>query len=154
MEGIPIRNMIVILESISDNLSISTDPDVLTEYVRTALADSIANLFRIKNQPLKVITFKPVLEDKIGQSLNSELDSRYNLGLSPDEVNELFAKIKDEMDKMNRDGDKPIVLVSPVIRRYVRRFLEPVFSQITVLSYSELPPTVPLDTVGQIEIIE
>ena len=154
MEGIPIRNMIVILESISDNLSISTDPDVLTEYVRTALADSIANLFRIKNQPLKVITFNPALEDKIGQSLNSELDSRYNLGLSPDEVNELFAKIKDEMDKMNRDGDKPIVLVSPVIRRYVRRFLEPVFSQITVLSYSELPPTVPLETVGQIEIIE
>ena len=82
-----------------------------------------------------------------------ELDSRYNLGLSPDEVNELFAKIKDEMDKMNRDGDKPIVLVSPVIRRYVRRFLDPVFSQITVLSYSELPPTVPLDTVGKIEII-
>ena len=146
--------MIVILESISDNLSISTEPDVLTEYVRTALADSIANLFRIKNQPLKVITFKPALEDKIGQSLNSELDLRYNLGLNPDEVNELFAKIKDEMDKMNRDGDKPIILVSPVIRRYVRRFLEPVFSQITVLSYSELPPTVPLDTVGQIDIIE
>jgi len=153
-ENIPIRNMIVILESISDNIGLSKDPDVLTEYVRTALADSIANLFRIKNQPLKVITFKPTLEDKIGQSLKNELDSRYNLGLSPDEVNLLFGNIKKEIDNMNRDGDKPIILVSPVIRRYVRRFLEPVFSQITVLSYSELPPIVPLDTVGQIDIIE
>lgn len=153
-ENIPIRNMIVILESISDNIGISKDPDVLTEYVRTALADSIANLFRIKNQPLKVITFKPTLEDKIGQSLKNEIESRYNLGLSPDEVNLLFGNIKKEIDNMNRDGDKPIILVSPVIRRYVRRFLEPVFSQITVLSYSELPPIVPLDTVGQIDIIE
>lgn len=153
-EGIPIRNMIVILESISDSLGISTDPDVLTEYVRTALADSIANLFQIKNQPLKVITFSPALEDKIGQSLKSEIDSRYNLGLSPNEVNGLFTKIKNESDKMNRDGDKPIILVSPVIRRFVRKFLEPVFPQIVVLSYSELPPTVPLDNVGQIEIIE
>jgi flagellar biosynthesis protein FlhA len=153
-EGIPIRNMIIILESISDNIVISKDPDVLTEYVRTALADSISNLFRIKNQPLKVITFKPTLEDKIGQSLKNELDSRYNLGLSPEEVNLLFGNIKKEIDKMNRDGDKPIILVSPVIRRYVRRFLEPVFSHITVLSYSELPPIVPLDTVGQIDFIE
>ena len=55
---------------------------------------------------------------------------------------------------MNRVGDKPIILVSPVIRRFVRKFLEPVFPLTTVLSYSELPPTVPLDTVGQIDIIE
>ena len=153
-EGIPIRNMVVILESISDSLGISTDPDVLTEYVRTALADNIANLFQIKNQALKVITFSPMLEDKIGESLKNGQDSRYNLGLGPNQVNDLFTKIKDETDKMNRDGDKPIILVSPVIRRFVRRFLEPVFPFVTVLSYSELPPTVPLDTVGQIEIIE
>ena len=95
-----------------------------------------------------------MLEDKIGQSLKNEQDSRYNLGLGPNQVNDLFTKIKDETDKMNRDGDKPIILVSPVIRRFVRRFLEPVFPFVTVLSYSELPPTVPLDTVGQIEIIE
>ena len=82
------------------------------------------------------------------------MDSRYNLGLSPEGVNELFTKIRTETDKMNRDGDTPIILVSPVIRRFVRRFLEPVFPNITVLSYSELPPTVPLDTVGQIEINE
>ncbi len=153
-EGIPIRNMIVILESISDSLSISTDPDVLTEYVRTALADNIANIFQVKNQPLKVITFLPKLEDKIGQSLKNEIDSRYNLGLNPEGVNELFTKIRTETDKMNRDGDTPIILVSPIIRRYVRRFLEPVFPNITILSYSELPPTVPLDTVGQIGINE
>ncbi len=65
--------MIVILESISDSLSISTDPDVLTEYVRTALADNIANLFQAKNQPLKIITLSPALEDKIGQSLKNLL---------------------------------------------------------------------------------
>ena len=81
-------------------------------------------------------------------------DFIHNLGLNPNEVNDLFTNIKDETDKMNRDGDKPIILVSPVIRRYVRRFLEPVFPLIIVLSYSELPPTVPLDTVGQIDIIE
>ena len=153
-ESIPIRNMVVILESISDSLNISTDPDVLTEYVRTALADSIANLFQIKNKPLKVITLMPTLEDKIGQSLKNETDSRYNLGLSPDGVNNLFTNIRTETDKINKDGDTPILLVSPVIRRFIRRFLEPVFPNVIVLSYSELPPTVPLDTVGQIEINE
>ena len=153
-EGIPIRNMIVILESISDNLNISTDPDVLTEYVRTSLADNIANLFQVKNQAMKVITFSPVLEDKIGQSLKNEIDSRYNLGLSHEKVNELFTKVKEESENMTKNGEIPIILVSPVIRRFVRRFLEPVFPTLTVLSYSELPPSVQLDTIGQIEINE
>jgi len=146
--------MIVILESISDNLNISTDPDVLTEYVRTSLADNIANLFQVKNQAMKVITFSPGLEDKIGQSLKNEIDSRYNLGLSHEKVNELFTKVKEESENMTKNGEIPIILVSPVIRRFVRRFLEPVFPTLTVLSYSELPPSVPLDTVGQIEINE
>ena len=66
--------MVVILESIADNLNVSTDADVLTEYVRTALSNTITNQYKINDQPLKVITLNPSMEDHIAQSLKNTPD--------------------------------------------------------------------------------
>ncbi len=153
-EGIPIRNMVVILEAIADNVNVSTDPDVLTEYVRTALSNTITNQYKPNGQTLKVITLNPGMEDQIAQSLKNTPDARYNLGLNPQQVTSVFEQIRDKMEQMASEGCQSILLVSPVIRRHIRKFLEPVFEQLTVLSFSELLPTVQLDNIGNIEIIE
>lgn len=153
-EGIPIRNMVVILETISDNLILSTDPDVLTEYVRTALSNTITYQFKPNGHPLKVITLNPVMEDKIAQSLKNTPESRYNLGLNPEQVTSVFEQVREKSDMLTSEGSQSILLVSPIIRRHIQKFFEPVFEHLTVLSFSELLPTVQLDTVGNIEINE
>jgi flagellar biosynthesis protein FlhA len=64
-----------------------------------------------------------------------------NMGLTPQQVNKLFESIGEKTEQIIAGGAKPILLVSPQIRRMVKNFIEPVFPQTYVLSYNELNPT-------------
>ena len=73
-----------------------------------------------------------------------------NLGLSPDQVSTLFQKIAERVEDMNMLSVRPALLVSPQIRRAVRKFLESVFSNVLVISYMELTPDTEVKSVGSI----
>ncbi|KAA3617607.1 MAG: flagellar biosynthesis protein FlhA [Calditrichaeota bacterium] len=148
-EKIPVRNLIVILETIADNSAFSKDSEVLTEYVRQSLAETITDMLKNQENTITVAMFDPVLEDHIMNSIKTN-GLAQNLGLAPDQVSALFQDIAEKVEEINIMGIKPALLVSPQIRRAVRKFLESVFSNVLVISYMELTPDTEVKSVGSI----
>ena len=149
-EKIPIRNLIIILEAIADYANQTKDPDVLTEFVRAALAETITDIFRKGQTELSVATLEPQLEDSIMGALKNGNGTSQNLGFSPQQVNNLFDDLSNKVDTMMSGGSQPILLVSPLLRRQVRNFIEPVLPNLSVLSFSELTAETDLNSVGAI----
>jgi len=150
-EGIPVRNLVNILETLGDYALTTKDPDQLTEQVRSALADTITNMFRVGDEPVQVATLSPSLEDQILQSIRQGEVYVGNLGLTPQQVKEVLTGISEQVEKIVKAGGRPVLLVSPPIRRAVRNFIETVLPSVAVLSFAELSPTVELRSVGTVE---
>ena len=149
-EKIPVRNLVIILETLADYAAITKDADTLTEYVRISMADTITNVFKNGKSDIAVTTFDSRLEDQIMDVIKEGKGNSRNLGLTPAQVNTLFKSIGKNIEKMVLDNRRPAILVSPQIRRYVRSFIEPVLPDVSVLSFSELTSDTNLNTVGSI----
>ncbi len=150
-EKIPIRNMVIILETMADYATFSKDSEVLTEYVRQALAETITDILKNDQNVVTVAMFDPVLEDHVMNSIKNN-GMAQNMGFSPEQVNTLFQNIADKVEAMSSLGLRPAILVSPQIRRAVRKFIESIFSNVMVISYMELTPDTEVKTVGSIGI--
>jgi flagellar biosynthesis protein FlhA len=150
-ERIPVRNLVLIMETIADYAPFSKEPDVLTEYVRKALSETITDYFRRDQEEIVVTTLEPRLEDRIMEAVKNGNGHSQNLGFTPNQVNRLFASIGEKVEQMVTAGNQPILLVSPQIRRHVRNFIEPVLPNVSVVAYSELTPDTNLQTVGAIK---
>lgn len=147
-ERIPIRNLVTILETIADYAAFTKDAEVLTEYVRTALAETITDMLKSDDNHVLVTLLEPNLEDHIMAVLKSNSGQFQNLGLSPDQVNALFEDLSNKIEAMAGAGVQPAILVSPQIRRAVRKFIESIFPNVFVVSYSELTADTELKSVG------
>lgn len=149
-EKIPIRNLVIILETISDFGAMTKDSDILTEYVRASLSDIITASYKQNTGQLTIATFDPQLEDKIAGFVKSGSAQAFNLGFSPAEVNLLFDSIGEKVQAMLAEGSRPAILVSPQIRRHVKNFIDQVLPDVSVLSYAELTSDVNLNSVGAV----
>jgi flagellar biosynthesis protein FlhA len=149
-EAIPVRNLVTILETLADFAPTVKDPDLLTEYVRSSLSDTITDLFREGVAPISVATLEPQLEDHILQSTQRGEAFIGTMGFSPDQVKDVLTSISRQVETIIEAGGKPALLVSPPVRRVVRRFIETVLPNVAVLSFSELLPIVELRSVGTV----
>jgi flagellar biosynthesis protein FlhA len=149
-ERIPIRNLVLILETIADYVPFTKDAGVLTEYVRSALAETITDCLKQEDNQIVVATFEPRLEDAIMESVKSGNGQSHNLGFSPNQVNILFENIADKVGQMASSGYRPVLLVSPPIRRAARSFIDPVLPNVSIVAYSELTPDVNIKSIGVI----
>ncbi len=147
-ERVPIRNLVTILETIADYAAFTKDADVLTEYARTALAETITAMLKLENGQVTVAMLEPKLEDHVLNMMKEGNVHLQNLGFSPRQVNALFENIAERVEEMSNYGVRPTLLVSPQIRRAVRRFIESVFPNVFVISYSELTAETELKSVG------
>ncbi len=147
-EKIPIRNLVSILETLADYAPFSKDHEVLTEYVRIALSETITDHFKQMDNKITVTTLDPLLEDEIMQTIKKGNGTAQNLGLSPMQVNKLFDNINEKIEQMALKGTPPAILVSPQVRRHFRNFIEPILPNLSVISYSELASDTSLQTVG------
>jgi len=150
-EKIPIRNLVIILETIADYAPYSKDPEVLTEYARIAMAETITDMLRSHDGKVTIAMLEPRLEDYIMNQMKNNTQVTQNLGLNPDQVNELFQDLADKVEKQASVGVRPTMLVSPQIRKAVRKFVESVFSNLFIISYSELTSDTELKSVGVIK---
>ncbi len=147
-ERIPIRNLVTILETVADYAAFTKDADVLTEYARTALVETITAMLKSENGQVTVAMLEPKLEDHVLNMMKEGSVHLQNLGFSPRQVNTLFENIAELVEEMSNLGVRPALLVSPQIRRAVRRFIESVFPNVFVISYSELTSDTELKSVG------
>lgn len=150
-EKVPIKDMVSILESLADNSRNTKDIEVLTEYVRFALARSICSSLIDENGVIRVITLNPKIEDVIANSIQKSVQGSFP-AVDPDTTQKLLSSIKNEINSSYFNEGQPIVLVSPKIRPSFRKLVEMVFPNLYVLSLNEIPNDVEIKTEGVVNI--
>ncbi|MDP2039418.1 MAG: flagellar biosynthesis protein FlhA [Ignavibacteria bacterium] len=151
-ENIPIKDFVQILEALIDYSKTTKNVDVLTEYVRHTIGETIANIYRDNNGIIHATALSEALEGSITKSLQAQKDNIVTLGLHPTVLRELNIQLRAAADKFNSLGYPPILITSATIRPYFYRLINSSFPDWSILSYSELPANVELEFIGKIEV--
>ncbi|EIJ81483.1 flagellar biosynthesis protein FlhA [Bacillus methanolicus PB1] len=150
-ENVSIRNLPVIFETLADFGKVTTDTDLLTEYVRQALARQITNQYTGQEKTLKVITLSGKVEKKIAEGVQQTEHGNY-LSLDPSISQQILESIASQIEQLSLMDQTPVVLCSPAVRMYVRQLTERYFPQIPILSYNELEANVEVQSVGVVNV--
>lgn len=149
-EGIPIRDLETILETLGDHANVLKDMDIVTEYVRQALKRTITRRFAEANS-LRVITLDTQIEDMIVSSVKKSDQGSY-LAMAPDVIQQIVSATNHEIDKIKDVIPTVIILTSPVVRIYFKKLTDQFIPNITVLSYSEIDAAAQIQAIGNISL--
>ena len=149
-EGIPVNNLLTILETLADYAPRTKDTQILTEYVRQALSRQITSQYTAADGRLNAVTLDPELEDELEQALDSSEQGKY-LALPPRQAQELIDKIAAEMQNLLEVGYDPILLVAPNIRKPLKELTHRSLERLIVLSFNELESDVDLEIHGTVK---
>lgn len=150
-EKVSIRDLVTIFETLADHGHYTKDPDILTEYVRQSLSRQITQQFSPGGDTLRVITVGPQLEKKIAESVQQTEHGSY-IALDPVSTQQIYQKLNEHVNRQLQSGQQPIVLASPTIRMYLRQIIERTMQEVPVLSYSELEPSIEVQSVGVVNL--
>ena len=149
-EGIPIKDMETILESISDSAAAGADLTMIIENIRTALKRTITSKFCQGGQ-MRVLTLDAELEKMMVSSLTKG-EQGYYMALQPDILQDVVMQIGTAAKKFHELAQDPIILTSQVIRVYVYRMLEQFYPSVYVLSFHEITNNVQIQAIGSISV--
>jgi len=129
-EHVSIEDMITILETLADYVTITRDTDILTEYVRKVLSTNICRKYQI-NGIIQVITFDEKIEKFIENNMR-------NKTLQSNKLKKLLKVLGEKIQLLINYGIKPVILSSPIIRFYLKRLTWKSFPHLIILSYNEI----------------
>ncbi|HET6865030.1 MAG TPA: flagellar biosynthesis protein FlhA [Solirubrobacteraceae bacterium] len=149
-EGVSIRDLGAIVESVGDKARITRDPSLLAEYARQALGRAITAPHLDPAQTLRVITLDPTIEQELATSITQTSDGEY-LAMEPTRAQAVLTAVKSQTDHAAaRGGFRPVLLCSARVRRHVRRLVESAVPHLPVCSYNEVAPGISVETIGVI----
>lgn len=149
-EGIPIKDLGTILETVADAGATTHDIDMITEQVRGALSRTITRRF-CENGQLRVVTLDAEVEKRVLSALTKN-DRGVYLALSPDIMQQIVSQLGELRKKFNELSQTPIVLTSQIIRVYLSRMLHQFYPDIYVLSFNEITSNVQIQAIGNIAL--
>ncbi len=151
-ERIPVKDLTTILETLADYCHQTKNTDVLTEYCRASLAETITKRFVTEENEIVLVMLDAGLESNlIGKAQQGALNSN-TLGLSPEVLETLYKTASQVFQDMIRQGYDPILLTSPVLRFTLYEFLAPILPDINVLSYNDISADVQFKTFDRLRI--
>ena len=148
-EGISIRDLLTIFETLADHSNGTRDTDVLTEYVRQSLKRAISNKYFPANDVTSVVTLDPKVEQEIMQSVKQTEQGAY-LTLDPEKTRAIMNSVETEIAKLESLGKNAIIITSPIVRMYFKKLTEDYFKDLIVISYNEVESNVELQSVGMV----
>ncbi len=148
-EGISIRDLLTIFETLADYAATTRDTDILTEYVRQSLKRAISSKFFPANETTSVVTLDPKLEQEIMGSVKQTETGAY-LTLDPEKTKAIMKSVGNETDKLESLGKNPIIITSPIVRMYFKRLTEDYYKDLVVVSYNEIDSNIELQSVGMV----
>ncbi len=151
MEGVSIRDLLTIFETLADFATSTRDTDILTEYVRQALKRAICAKFFAPNETTSVVTVDAKVEQEIMGSVKQTEQGAY-LTLDPEKTRAIIDSTKEEIEKLESLGKPPIVITSPIVRIYFKKMTEQYLNDLIVISYNEIEPNVELQSVGTVKL--
>ena len=150
-EGISIRDLLTILETLSDHAATTRDTDVLTEYARQSLKRAISSKYFPANEVTSVITLDPKVEQEIMASVKQTEQGAY-LTLDPEKTKAIMASLETEIAKLENLGKNAIIITSPIVRMYFKKLTEDYFKDLIVVSYNEVESNIELQSVGMVSL--
>jgi len=150
-EGVSIRDMLTIVETLADYAPVTKDPDVLTEYVRQRLARAIVAPYIAEDGTLPVLTLEQDVEDVLVNSIKHTEHGSY-LSVEPNMATSIANSASKEIEKVVATGFQPVLLCSPALRRHFRRMVEQFAPSIMVFSHSELPGNIRFKSLGKVSL--
>ncbi len=148
-EGISIRDLLTVFETLADYATTTRDTDILTEYVRQSLKRAISNKFFPANETTSVVTLDPKLEQEIMASVKQTEQGAY-LTLDPAKTKGIMESLGVEVKKLEDLGKIPLVITSPIVRAYFKKLTEDYYKDLVVVSYNEVESSVELQSVGMV----
>ncbi|MCM3017224.1 flagellar biosynthesis protein FlhA [Priestia megaterium] len=150
-ENVSIRNLPIIFEVLADYGKMTSDTDLLTEYVRQGLARQITSQYTVQEGLLRVLTLSGKVEKTMAEAVQQTEHGNY-LSLDPNVSQAIVESIAKQTETLSFQEQSPIVLCSPAVRMYVRQITERYFPHMAVLSYNELEANVEVQSVGVVDI--
>ncbi|MDD2375599.1 MAG: flagellar biosynthesis protein FlhA [Eubacteriales bacterium] len=149
-EGVSIRDMGTILETLSDYSGATRNPDMLIEYCRQRLKRTISKRF-VGDGIARVITLDPQLEQLIIERLRQTEQGSF-VALSPDQIQKLLHNLRSALERMMSVGINPVVLTSPAVRPHFKKMVEQMSPELAVLSYNEIDAAIEIHAEGMVSI--
>lgn len=150
-EGISIRDLLTIFETLADHAATTRDTDVLTEYARQSLKRAISGKYFPANEVTNVITLDPKVEQEIMGSVKQTEQGAY-LTLDPEKTKGIMSALEEEVKKLEDLGKSPIIITSPIVRMYFKKLTEDYFRDLIVVSYNEVESNIELQSVGMVSL--
>ncbi len=150
-EGIPVRNLVTILETLADYAPVTKDTGLLTEYVRAALARQITKMLSADGKTIHVLTLTPKTEERL---LAAQREDGEAQPLDPTWLNRFYDSLGKEVRRIMQENYHPVLLVTPVLRAYVRSITERLFPKVAVVSYQEILPEAEVHSLGMVGVGE
>ncbi len=152
-EFVPVKDLVQILEALIDYSKVTKNIDVLAEYVRHSIGDTIANLYKDDFGIIRAVAMGENIEAFITKSLQNQKDAVQTLGLSPVILKELNRGLSNNLDKFKLLGYPPVIITSATIRPYFYRLINSSFPDFSVISYSELPSQIEIEFIDRLEVL-
>ncbi len=152
MEGVSIRDLLTIFETIADYCKSVRNPDLLTRYVRKVLGRGIIKKYLNSENRLVMITLDRAVEDLIGSGLQHREDGSTNLQLDPEMAQRILKGVAKEVEKFNTSGTQPVLVCGSLIRWEFRQLLHRFIPGITVVAFDEIPQGTETQSLGMVTI--
>ena len=150
-EGVSIRDLVTIAETLADRGRQTKEVEALTESVRGALARQITVQHRAPDGALHAITLHPMLERQLAASLQ-QTDNGNALVIEPALLQGMLAEVARQLERTMASGDHPVLLTSSRIRRPLRRLTERSLPALPLLAFNEVASEVDVRAVGTVEV--
>jgi flagellar biosynthesis protein FlhA len=148
-EQIPVKDIMTILETLSDYAQHTKDIDVLTEYVRTALQRTISNICESSDGLIYAMTVDPRIEQMIAESIQVTRSGITSV-LEPQVAQRLIKAIEKVSKTMLRNNHKPIIISSPNVRLALKRLIESALPRVVVISFGEMSTDCEVHSTGMV----
>ncbi len=150
-EQVPVRDLLTICETLADWAPMTRDPEVLTEYVRQALARTITRQYVGADQRIDLVTLDPNVERALADAIQQTEHGSF-LAVEPNVAEKIIGRLTGLMEKFTSMSRQPVVLCSSRIRTHFRKLIERFIPDLAVLSYEEILNHVQIRSLGTVEL--
>ena len=146
-EGISIRDLLTIVETLADYAPGTRNPEILTEYVRQRLARTITRKLQLEDGSLPLMTVDRNIEDAIIGSLR-EMDQEQYLAMEPTTAQKIITQISRAIENFSKLNFQPVFLCTPACRSHLKRLTERFFPNLAIISHNEITPEAKIHSLG------
>jgi flagellar biosynthesis protein FlhA len=151
-EGVSIRDLVTILETLGDRARVTKDPALLAEYCRQGLSRQLTSALVDPFGRLPVVTLDPAIEQELADSVIQTADGSY-LGLDPGRAERVVTAVVASVEEAGAQGHRAALAVSPRVRRHLRALCAHAVPRTPVMSFNEIQPSVQVEAVGAVTLV-